>query len=363
MKSLTGKKILIGVTGGISAYKTLDLVSILIKMGNEVHVIMTPNAEKYCPKDAISVLSEGHLIEEFGGETKHITEAKWCDMFILVPATANTIAKIVNGMCDNFLTTTILALPKDKLRIVCPAMNTVMYESVFTTENIKKLEQEHWQVISPVVGLLACGDYGIGKLPKVSDIIDELKSIVSGIKKWNFPLELKYRGTTVDSYSFLDYDISKEVELNMYPHVGAFGIRRRHDVHKGIDIYATEGTPVYAVEKGTVVEICPFTGPSAGYPWWNDTDAVYVKGNFGIVVYGEISIYTDKIKMGLEIDRGDLIGHVKRVITVDKGRPTSMLHLELHDEFTIHTEKWDVGKTKPRGLLDPTLLLLKSSKC
>jgi len=128
-------KILIGITGGIAAYKTLDVISILQKKGHEVHVIMTDNAKNFVTPNAVNVISKENLKTETPDQTTHIKESKWCDVFILIPATANTIAKIVNGIGDNFLLSTILALP-DKVRICCPAMNTNMWENPITQRNI-----------------------------------------------------------------------------------------------------------------------------------------------------------------------------------------------------------------------------------
>lgn len=356
--------ILIGITGGISAYKAIDLISVLKKKGHDVHVIMTDNAKEFCPEAVVNVISDGNLKTETSSQTIHITESKWCDAMIIIPATANTIAKIANGMADNFLTSTVLALSKNKFKIICPAMNTNMYLNEFVQKNLDKLRRNYeWTIIPPVEGLLACGDYGIGKLPDTKTLIDKIITIFDDFKKqfrWNFPLKLTYRGTTNDSYSFLDYDWTKELEIPIYPHVGSFGIRRRHDVHKGIDLYAAEGEKVYSVEMGTIVDICPFTGEIAGFPFWENTYGVYIKGVSGIVVYGEI-IPNSELKIGDVVAIDTVIGTVKRVIKNDKGRPISMLHLELH-ENDIHTEQWELGKDKPSSILDPTERLIKSNK-
>ena len=97
------KKILIGISGGIAAYKTLDIISILIKKGYDVHVIMTDNAKHFCPADAVNVISKGNLKTETPDQTTHIDEAKWCDVFLLVPGTANSIAKIAQVVILSFV--------------------------------------------------------------------------------------------------------------------------------------------------------------------------------------------------------------------------------------------------------------------
>ena len=353
-------KILLGITGGIAAYKSLDVISAFINKGHDVHVIMSDNAKNFCPNAVVNVLSRGNLKTEAPNQTIHIEESKWCDVFILVPATANTISKIAYGIADSFLTATILALP-DKTRIIVPAMNTNMWENPITQDNITRLKKFGWKIISPISGMLACGDLGMGKLPNPREIVEKFDDIINPLPEWHFPLQMKYKGTTIDSYSFLDLDLSKEVEIPMFPHVGAFVVRRKHDHHCGVDLYAPEGTKVFPVEEGTIVDICPFTGPSAGYNFWLDTDAIYIKGKSGVVVYGEIEV-NQKLKIGDTVTLVNDIGKVKRVIIKDKGRPMSMLHLELHDEDRIHCGHWHRGGERPLGKLDPTKHLIKSIK-
>lgn len=146
-----------------------------------------------------------------------------------------------------------------------------------------------------------------------------------------------------------------ETALPLGDHPGAFGVVRKHHCHEGIDLYCADGIPVYAVEDGTVVAVIPFTGARAGMDWWEDTDAVLVEGASGVVVYGEI---TPACAMGDILRAGDLIGHVKRVLKIDKGRPMSMLHLELHTHGTRQAPEWPVGTEKPETLRDPTDFLL-----
>jgi hypothetical protein len=187
---------------------------------------------------------------------------------------------------------------------------------------------------------------------------------------WLFPLELKKLGPTVDSMSFDKIDITKGVEIPVFPHVGSFGAERRHDIHKGVDLYCPEGTPVFAVEDGVLCHVRPFTGEIANCPWWENTWAVSIAGESGVVVYGEInkpkfrfinfSLENDWFFQGKEIKKGDLIGNVKRVLKKDKGRPTSMLHLALHRHGTLTDAVWKIGAKQPEGTLDPTPFLLTS---
>lgn len=352
-------KLLIAISGGIAAYKVLDVISVL-KKHHEIKVITTNNALNFVTPYALNVISDNNLVTETPGEVKHIELAKWCDAFILIPATANTIVKLVYGLADNLVTTTFLALAKDKDKIIFPAMNTQMYHN--SIDNIMALNDfDNTYIIEPEVGLLACGDVGIGKLPKTKTIIDSINwSLGNYTSKWLFPLkDMHVYPATNDSFSHLHIDWTKNVEIPIYPHCGSFGAKRKHDIHKGIDLYAPVGEIVYAVEYGYVVDICPFTGPHAGFDWWENTWGVYIKGNSGIVVYGEIEPNTS-LKIGDYISKGEAIGTVLKVLKHDKGRPISMLHLELHDVNHIHTEQWKISEPNPpEGILDPTDYLLR----
>jgi hypothetical protein len=188
---------------------------------------------------------------------------------------------------------------------------------------------------------------------------------------WLFPLKMERLGPTEDSMSFQKIDIERQVEIPVNPHVGSFGVERRHDIHKGVDLYCPEGTPVYAVEDGVLCDLRPFTGERIGQPWWEETWAASVVGESGVVVYGEINhpvfesmedvLDDGKIYMApREVKRGDLIGHVKRVLKKDKGRPRSMLHLAMHKHGVLTNGTWNIGDPQPPGLLDPTELLLGS---
>lgn len=141
--------------------------------------------------------------------------------------------------------------------------------------------------------------------------------------------------------------------IPLQDHPGAFGVKRTHHVHEGVDLYCLEGTEVTAVEPGKVVAVLPFTGPKAGMEWWLDTDVILVEGPSGVVAYGEMS---PCVKEGDAIEAGDLLGHVARVLRNDKGRPTSMLHIELHAPGTRECPEW--VRQRPGTLRDPTPFLL-----
>lgn len=166
---------------------------------------------------------------------------------------------------------------------------------------------------------------------------------------WQSPIKLKLIPSD-DSLSF-KFMKTGETALPLLPHPGAFSAQRANHVHEGIDFYCDEGTPIYAVEDGTVVGITPFTGVKAGCDWWEDTDAVLVEGATGVVVYGEL---IPAVENGAAVKAGDLIGHIKRVLKEDKGRPMSMLHLELHVYGTRDVYEWKTLSEKPPSLKDPT---------
>lgn len=173
-----------------------------------------------------------------------------------------------------------------------------------------------------------------------------------------FPLPKRVVRITSDSESFRDVDYTTETEIPVLPHVGAFACRRKYHTHEGVDLYCPEGTPVYAIEDGVVVAIEDFTGPKAGSPWWNDTRAVMVEGESGVINYGEI-LEAPGIVVGKAVKAGDLIGFVKTVLRKDKGRPMSMLHLELYAHGIRQSFAWEPpDRPKPDWLLDPTPLLI-----
>lgn len=156
---------------------------------------------------------------------------------------------------------------------------------------------------------------------------------------------------------FLD-DYSKKTTIPILPHKGAFGAERKWHMHEGIDLYTNPNDEVFSMEDGEIVKIELFTG-GLDSPWWNETHCVMVSGKSGIINYGEITPQPN-LKVGQKISAGDLIGQVKTVLKKNKGRPMTMLHLELlsSPEFA----EWKVGQKKPDFLLDPTILLLPFTK-
>ena len=169
------KTIVLGVTGGIAAFKAAQLASDLIKKDYDVEVILTKNATQFiAPLTFEALIDHNVVVDTFekvqNRSIHHISIAKKADLFILVPASANVIAKVAHGIADDMLTTTFLACNKQKA--ICPAMNTQMYENPITQENLQHCRDLGYAILEPAVGHLACGDTGKGKLCDLQDILD-----------------------------------------------------------------------------------------------------------------------------------------------------------------------------------------------
>lgn len=173
--NLQGKTVVLGITGGIAAYKMANVASALRKTGANVHVIMTENATQFITPLTFETLTNNRCVvdtfaRDFQYDVTHISLAKAADLFLIAPATANVIAKLAHGLADDMLTTTVLAAKCPKL--VAPAMNTNMLENPITQDNLKALEHYGFTIIPSEVGMLACKDVGSGKLPKETVLLD-----------------------------------------------------------------------------------------------------------------------------------------------------------------------------------------------
>ena len=171
---LKGKTVLLGVTGGIAAYKAASLASALVKLHACVEVVMTKNATEFITPLTFEQLTGNRTMidtfdRNFVHQVEHISLAQRTDLVIIAPATANVCAKLAHGLADDMLTTTVLACKCPKL--IAPAMNTNMYENPVTQDNLELLRKYGWEVISPASGRLACGAVGAGKLPEPEDLV------------------------------------------------------------------------------------------------------------------------------------------------------------------------------------------------
>lgn len=179
---LTNKKIVLGVTGGIAAYKAAELVRALIKKGAQVKVVMTKNAKEFITPLTMQTLSKNQVYTDMfvpaeHYEMAHITLADFADAFVIAPATANIIGKIASGIGDDLLSTTIMAQGKPTL--VCPAMNDKMLANPVVQENIKKLKKLGYVVMESEEGELACQTKGKGRLPEIEDIVEEIETLLT----------------------------------------------------------------------------------------------------------------------------------------------------------------------------------------
>ncbi|MDD2476457.1 MAG: bifunctional phosphopantothenoylcysteine decarboxylase/phosphopantothenate--cysteine ligase CoaBC [Dysgonamonadaceae bacterium] len=179
------KNVLIGVSGGIACYKTIEIVNQLKKDGYNVNVIMTKAAQEFVRPLTFQAMSGNVVVtdmfEPANWDMKHIELAKNADIFAVVPATANIIGKIASGIADDMLSTTLMVAKCPIL--IAPAMNTAMYENAFVQANLQKLTSNGYIVLKTQDGLLACGDEGKGKLLPFEDILKEIKDILNNEKR------------------------------------------------------------------------------------------------------------------------------------------------------------------------------------
>lgn len=177
---LRGKEIIVGVTGGIAAFKTVELVRELTKKGASVHVVMTKNAMEFVTPLTFQTVSGHPVIHQMfelfsGSKIGHIALSDIADQMVIVPATANIIGKIANGIADDFLTTMVMAITVPVLFV--PSMNTKMWESKMVQMNMQKLADAGYEFMEPGIGDLACGTVGKGRLPAVEEIVERMEDI------------------------------------------------------------------------------------------------------------------------------------------------------------------------------------------
>ncbi|MBN1383596.1 MAG: hypothetical protein JW983_01775 [Elusimicrobia bacterium] len=194
MSTLKGKKIIVGISGSIAAYKSCEIVRLLVKSGAEIIPVMTRNAAEFITPLTIQTLSQNkvyinmfqlpdnwearlqRLSRSDCGQVEHISIAKKADLFLIAPATANVIAKISAGFADDALTTLVLSVKCPV--VICPAMNSEMYRNSITQKNISNLKKTGFRFIGPERGELACGSEDIGRMSEPGKIVSELKKIL-----------------------------------------------------------------------------------------------------------------------------------------------------------------------------------------
>ena len=182
MKNLTGKKILFIICGGISAYKSLETIRLLKKNNAEIKTILTKNAKEFVTPLSVASLSQGKVYDDLfnvenESEMDHIALSRWADVILVAPATANTISKLSQGSSEDLASTVILA--SNKQIFLAPAMNVRMWEHKSTKDNLKKLKKFGYKIIGPVIGDMACGEFGEGKMSDPSEILHEVYIFLS----------------------------------------------------------------------------------------------------------------------------------------------------------------------------------------
>lgn len=349
--------VLIGFTGSVATILLHKIVKEFTDRDNKVKVIFTERAEQFIdleyPRkwhkyvfDAYYDYDEFAFTEtpyETGKPITHIELRDWADVFLICPCSANTMAKICNGICDNLLTSVARAWDFKKPFYIAPAMNTQMWLHPCTKNHLDTLKSWNINVIYPTVKKLECGEFGIGALADLTTIAN----IVEGHRWAKF---LYYIGKCDKPY------------LPLFPHLGGFGAVRKHDIHTGVDNYCTEIGPfAHAAEDGVITSTGVFTGEKAECPWYNETFYITVKGKSGLIVYGELT-EPDKrnnLNVGEKVKAGQFFGSVGKVLKNGsrkdiEGHSDTMLHLELlkQDSTLEYSPGWH--DERPKDLLDPT---------
>lgn len=366
-------RILLGLTGSVASVLYKKLITELQSIGI-VDVIITEKANHFVENSELleAVRSKGGNVYSDSSEwiwfenemsmtatwhkgcrVLHIDLRDRSSALVIAPCSANTLAKISGGICDNLLTSVARAWDRNRPFIIAPAMNTHMWEHPVTKEHLTRFKtfSNNNYSVSPQFKMLACNTVGMGALP-------EIEEIVSGVKeslRWEFPLHKAYSHDPVCS------------GIPTKGHPGAFLTNRKHHTHTGVDLYTEDGQQVHAVEDGKVVGKENFTGASQKTPWWEDTKCILIEGASGVICYGEITPAYG-IEVGKQVKRGEYIARVKRVLPLHKARPdidghsTSMLHLEIypHGKYTAFEEMGD-NPDSFDILKDPTPFLLSST--
>ena len=234
---LKGKSVVLGVTGGIAVYKAVDIVSRLRKKGAEVNVIMTKNAQKFVSPVTFQALANNPVVTDMFDEpktwdTEHIALAQKADVFLIAPATANIIGKMISGIADDMLSTTVMATKAPV--VVAPAMNTNMYLNPVVQRNIESLKELGVEFIDPASGRLACGDIGVGKLAAPEDIVAYVEHVLLRSDSLKGKKVLVTAGPTVERIDPVRYITNRSS--------GKMGYAiARHAAHMGADVTLVSG--------------------------------------------------------------------------------------------------------------------------
>lgn len=271
---LSGKRIILGVTGGIAAYKAVFLLREFQKVGAEVRVTMTPSATHFVGLETFASLS-GYDVAvdifpektESGEWTRHINWGEWADLFVIAPCTANTLAKITHGIADNMLTSTVLAARCPVL--ICPTMDGEMYNAPGVSQNLKKVQEFGYHTLEPEAGYLASGFEGKGRLPEIPGILDKASEIIGSVEG---PLKGKKVVVTAGpTREFID-----AVRFISNPSSGKMGIAMAQAAQElGADVTLIHGP--LSIEKPDSLHTVGITSAGELYEWvkqYADADVV-----------------------------------------------------------------------------------------
>ncbi len=223
-ENLKERKILVGVTGSIAAYKTPLLIRELIKNNAEVKVIMTPSANNFVTKTVLANLSKNEVIDEMFAKNLqnqaawHIQLAHWCELMIIAPCSATSLSRLANGLCDTALTTVTIALPKTTPVIISPAMDTTMWEHPATQKNIQILKEYGYIIIPPEEGDLASGLSGPGRMPEINTLMENIAKYINIVHKQSFEdkSDFKIKNPQINEIKLnaeIDFEIMKQKKV------------------------------------------------------------------------------------------------------------------------------------------------------
>ena len=334
---LKNKTVVIGVSGGIAVYKTLDVISRLRKLGININVIMTKSAAEFVTPLSFQSLSQNYVVCDMFEDPKtwdveHISLAKKADVFLIAPATANVIGKMANGIADDMLTTTVMAT-KGKI-LIAPAMNTNMYENPIVQRNINILRDLGCNFVEPESGRLACGDMGKGKLASPETIVNEVVKLLSVEQDLVGKSIIVTAGPTVESIDpmryianrstgKMGYAIAKEAvergaEVTLI--TGPTNITPPQNLKKLVKIESAEEMYNAVVENLDENQVIIKSAAVADYKPKNYSKKKIKKSNDDLVIsldrnkdiaYEIGKIKKDKILVGFAAETNDLIENAK----------------------------------------------------
>lgn len=327
---LKGKTVLLGVTGGIAAYKIANLASALVKLHADVNVIMTQNATNFINPITFESLTGNKCIVDtfdrnFKFKVEHIALAELADVFMVAPASANVIGKIASGIADDMLTTTFMACKKKK--ILAPAMNTNMYENPIVQDNIRKLKDYGMEIIEPATGYLACGTTGSGKLPDEKILLEYILREVAYEKDLSGKTVLVTAGPTREAIDPVRFISNRSTGKMGYAIARAAGLR-------GARVILVSG-PV-SLEPPLFAELVPVVSAEDMYnavmKYKDDADIIIKSA--AVADYTPVAASSEKIKK----QDGDMRIELKRTRDILKELGQSRRENQFICGFAMETE-------------------------